>query len=94
MELVEACNWTHTSKHGSRASCLALTGFVAFSKGVQKLTSLSLYAETEQLSRLTSPSGTCHLMMISNHSLDLGGNGDDIAYPCGLNECLLKTQSK
>ncbi len=31
-------------------------------------------AETEQLSRLTSPS-----VMISNHSLDLGGSGEDNA---------------
>ncbi len=24
---------------------------------------------------------TCHLKMLSNHSLDLGGSGEDIAYP-------------
>ncbi len=47
---------THTTIQGSRVSCLAQTGFAAFGKVVQ-LISGSPYAETEQLSRLTSPSG-------------------------------------
>ncbi len=42
--------------HEARQSSLAQTGFAAFGKGVQ-LISGSPYAETEQLSRLTSPSG-------------------------------------
>ncbi len=41
---------------GSRVSCLAQTSFAAFGKGVQ-LIGGSPYAESEQLSRLTSPSG-------------------------------------
>ncbi len=40
----------------SRVSCLAQTGFDAFGRGVQ-LISGSPYTQTEQLSRLTSPSG-------------------------------------
>ncbi len=35
-----------------------------------------------------------HLMMISNHSLDLGGSGEDIAYPLALIGCLLRSPSK
>ncbi len=51
-------NWNlaYTTRQGSRVSCLAQTGFAAFVKGVQ-LISGPPYAETEQLSRLTSPSG-------------------------------------
>ncbi len=47
---------TYATRQGSRVSCLAQTGFAAFGKGVQ-LISGSPYAEAEQLSRLTSPSG-------------------------------------
>ncbi len=56
--LVVYTNWnlTYTTRQGRRVSCLAQTGFAAFGKGVQ-LISGSPYAETEQLSRLTSPSG-------------------------------------
>ncbi len=43
------------------------TGFAAFTKGVQ-LISQSPYAKTEQLSKLAP-------------NLDLGGKGEDIAYP-------------
>ncbi len=32
--------------------------------------------------------------MISNHSLDLGGSGEDIAYPKALIECLLRSPSQ
>ncbi len=46
----------YTRTQGSRVSCLAQTGFAAFGKGVQ-LISGSPYAETEQLARLSSPSG-------------------------------------
>ncbi len=53
----ESDNLTYTTRQGSRVSCVAQTGFAAFVKGVQ-LISGSPYAETEQLSRLTSPSGT------------------------------------
>ncbi len=51
-------NWnlTYTTRQGIRVSCLAQNGFAAFGKGVQ-LISGSPYAETEQLSRLTSPTG-------------------------------------
>ncbi len=45
----------YTTRQGRRVSCLAQTGFAAFGKGVQL--SGSPYAEAEQLSRLTSPSG-------------------------------------
>ncbi len=56
--LVVYTNWnlTYTTRQGRRVSCLAQTCFAAFGKGVQ-LISGSPYAETEQLSRLTSPSG-------------------------------------
>ncbi len=47
---------TYTTRQGTWVSCLALTGFAAFGKGVQ-LISMSICAETKQLSRLTSPSG-------------------------------------
>ncbi len=47
---------TFTTRQGSRVNCLAQIGFAAFDKGVQ-LISGSPYAETEQLSRLTSPCG-------------------------------------
>ncbi len=43
----------YTTRQGSRASCVAQTGFAAFGKGVQ-LISGSPYAETKQLSRATS----------------------------------------
>ncbi len=33
-------------------------------------------------------------MMLSNHSLDLGGSGGDIALPYALIECLLRSPSK
>ncbi len=46
---------TYTTKQGSRGSWLAQTGFAAFGKGVQ-LIGGSPYAETEQLSRLTTTS--------------------------------------
>ncbi len=46
----------YTTRQGSRVSCLAQTDFAAFGKGVQ-LMSGSPFAEAEQLSRLTSPSG-------------------------------------
>ncbi len=49
-------DFTYTTRQGSRVSCLAQVGFAAFGKGVQ-LISGSPYAETEQLSRLTLPSG-------------------------------------
>ncbi len=34
------------------------------------------------------------LMLISNHSLDLGGTWEDIAYPKALIECLLRSPSQ
>ncbi len=46
----------YTMRQGNRVSCLAQIGFAAFGNGVQ-LISGSPYAETEQLSRLTLPSG-------------------------------------
>ncbi len=46
----------YSVRQGSRVSCLIQTGFAAFGNGVQ-LISGSPYAETEQLSRLTSPTG-------------------------------------
>ncbi len=49
-------NLTYTTRQDSRVICLAKTGFAAFGKEV-KLVSWSPYAETEQLSQLTSPSG-------------------------------------
>ncbi len=48
---------TYTTRQCSRVSCLAQTGFAAFGKGVQHFSGLP-YVETEQLSRLTSLSGT------------------------------------
>ncbi len=56
--LVVYANWnlTYTTWQSSRVSCLAQTVFAAFGKGVQ-LISGSPYAEIEQFSRLTSPSG-------------------------------------
>ncbi len=41
-------------EEGSQISCLVQTGFAAFGKEVQ-LINVPPYAETEQLSRLTSP---------------------------------------
>ncbi len=49
-------NSTYTTRQGSLVSCLAQADFAAFGNVVQ-LISWSPYAETEQLSRLTSPSG-------------------------------------
>ncbi len=48
------------------------------------LISGSPYRETEQLSRLTSPSG------ILASKLDSGGGGEDIDYPWALLESLLR----
>ncbi len=50
-------NLTYTTRQGSRVSWLAQPGFAtSFGKGVQFISG-SPYAETEKLSRLTSPSG-------------------------------------
>ncbi len=49
----------------------------SFGKGVLLLISVSPYVEAEQFSRLTG------YLMISNHSLDLGGSGEVIACPLG-----------
>ncbi len=40
--------------------------------------------------------GNCELRLnfYSNHSLDSGGSGEDIAYPYALIECLLRSPSK
>ncbi len=70
-------NWnlTDTTRQGSRVSCLAQTGFAAFVKGVQ-LISGSPFTETEQLSRLTSPSGILATSrQISIHVYYLKQNG-------------------
>ncbi len=75
-------NLACTTRQGSRVSCLAQTGFAAFGKGVQ-LISGSPYAETELFRTFPinlAKRYTCHLMMISN-SLELGGCGEDVAYP-------------
>ncbi len=53
---LQSLELTYTTRQGSRVSCVAQTGFAAFGKEVQ-LISGSPYAETEQLSRLTPPSG-------------------------------------
>ncbi len=49
-------NLTCTTRQGSRVNCLDQACFVVFGKEVQ-LVSGPPYAETEQLSRITSPSG-------------------------------------
>ncbi len=56
LKSIHKLDLTYTTRQGSRVSCVAQTGFAAFGKGVQ-LISGSPNAETEQLSRLTSPSG-------------------------------------
>ncbi len=74
-------NWylTFTTRQGSRVSCLAHTGFPAFGQRVQ-FVSGSTYAETEQHSLLTSPSGIVATWWCNNR-LDLCGRGEGIAYP-------------
>ncbi len=58
--------YTNT-KQGSRVSWLAQAVFAAFCKAVQLV-----YAETGQISRLTSP---------PRDDFNLGGRGENIAYP-------------
>ncbi len=61
---------TYTTKQGSRVSCSAQTSFAAYDKGMQLISWLP-YDETEQFSRLTSPSG----IFATSPNLDIGGRG-------------------
>ncbi len=53
---------------------LAETGFAAFGKGVQLISGTTF--PTNIAKRYT-----CHLMMTSNHSLELSGVVKDVTYP-------------